>query len=41
MGKNVPRRVGQSEDGVHFDRHPEPVLYPDDDAWKEYEWEGG
>ena len=30
-----------SEDGIHFTRHPEPVLYPDNDEWKQYEWEGG
>ncbi len=30
-----------SEDGIHFTRHPEPVLYPNNDHWKQYEWEGG
>jgi predicted GH43/DUF377 family glycosyl hydrolase len=30
-----------SEDGIHFTRHPTPVLYPDNDEWKKYEWEGG
>lgn len=30
-----------STDGLHFTRHPEPVLYPDNDAYKEMEWEGG
>ena len=30
-----------SEDGVNFTRHPEPVLYPDNDPWKKYEWQGG
>ena len=30
-----------SEDGRHFSRHPEPVLYPGDDFMKEYEWPGG
>ncbi len=30
-----------SEDGRHFQRHPEPVLYPDQDFMKEYEWPGG
>jgi predicted GH43/DUF377 family glycosyl hydrolase len=36
-------RIGMawSTDGVHFTRHPAPVLYPDNDPWKEYEWEGG
>lgn len=30
-----------SEDGRHFKRHPVPVLFPDDDFMKEYEWPGG
>jgi len=30
-----------SEDGRHFKRHPQPVLYPDNDFMKEYEWPGG
>jgi beta-1,2-mannosidase len=30
-----------SRDGIHFSRHPVPVLYPMDDAQKKYEWEGG
>jgi predicted GH43/DUF377 family glycosyl hydrolase len=36
-------RIGMatSEDGIHFTRHPRPVVYPDHDAWQQYEWEGG
>ena len=36
-------RIGLAEsiDGTHFARHAEPVLYPDNDAEKKYEWEGG
>lgn len=30
-----------SEDGLHFSRREEPVLYPDNDSLKVYEWEGG
>ena len=30
-----------SEDGYHFKRDPAPVLYPDNDAEKKYEWQGG
>ena len=30
-----------STDGIHFTRMPSPVLYPDNDAYKKYEWEGG
>jgi predicted GH43/DUF377 family glycosyl hydrolase len=36
-------RIGlaQTADGFHFTRRATPVLYPDNDAWKKYEWEGG
>lgn len=36
-------RIGlaSSTDGLHFAREPIPVLYPDNDAQKKYEWEGG
>ncbi len=36
-------RIGMavSEDGLHFARSPKPVLYPDNDSYKKYEWEGG
>lgn len=36
-------RIGLAEsiDGFHFTRRAGPVLYPDNDAWKKYEWEGG
>ncbi|MCY3018501.1 MAG: alpha-galactosidase [Planctomycetota bacterium] len=36
-------RIGMatSDDGIHFARHPTPVLYPDNDEWKKHEWEGG
>ena len=27
--------------GLHFTKHPVPVLYPDNDSLKKYEWEGG
>jgi predicted GH43/DUF377 family glycosyl hydrolase len=30
-----------SDDGLHFTKHAEPVLYPDNDEMKVYEWEGG
>jgi len=30
-----------SEDGLHFARQGGPVVYPDNDPWREYEWEGG
>jgi predicted GH43/DUF377 family glycosyl hydrolase len=36
-------RIGMawSEDGINFTRHGVPVIYPDNDEWKKYEWEGG
>lgn len=30
-----------SADGLHFSKLPQPVLYPDHDSLKIYEWEGG
>lgn len=30
-----------SSDGLHFTRRLQPVFYPDNDAMKRYEWEGG
>ena len=30
-----------SEDGIHFKKMSEPVLFPAEDAQKEYEWEVG
>jgi len=44
VGKyNGTSRIGlaTSTDGVHFKRLPQPVLYPDNDFMKKYEWEGG
>jgi beta-1,2-mannosidase len=36
-------RIGlaSSADGLHFTRSEAPVLYPDNDGEKKYEWEGG
>ena len=33
--------VAISEDGLHFKKMPTPVLYPDEDSLKKYEWNGG
>ncbi|MEN9686023.1 MAG: hypothetical protein RLZZ28_1809 [Bacteroidota bacterium] len=30
-----------SKDGIHFERNPSPVLFPDKDAFLTYEWQGG
>ena len=40
-GRTCRIGLALSEDGIHFTRHPKPVLYPDNDQWKKYEWEGG
>jgi predicted GH43/DUF377 family glycosyl hydrolase len=36
-------RIGlaTSEDGIHFDIYPEPVLYPDSGAFLQYDYPGG
>lgn len=36
-------RIGlaESADGINMNRLPQPVMYPDEDNVKEYEWEGG
>jgi beta-1,2-mannosidase len=44
VGKHAgTSRIGLavSEDGLKFTREPKPVFYPDNDAMKIYEWEGG
>jgi len=33
--------IAWSTDGFHFNKYPVPVLYPDNDPEKIYEWEGG
>jgi predicted GH43/DUF377 family glycosyl hydrolase len=33
--------IAESDDGLNFTRHAQPVLYPDNDFMKPYEWEGG
>jgi len=33
--------IAESLDGLHFIKHSEPVLYPDKDFMKKYEWDGG
>ena len=40
---NMTSRLGLavSDDGLHFSKLPEPVLYPLEDSMKKYEWKGG
>ena len=33
--------IATSVDGIHFIRNATPVLFPDNDAYKKYEWPGG
>lgn len=33
--------IAASRDGIHFSKRSEPVLFPDSDAEKGYEWPGG
>lgn len=42
IGKRTSRiGLAESEDGIHMKRRKTPVIYPDKDNMKEYEWEGG
>lgn len=36
-------RIGlaESNDGIHFIKHPTPVLFPDNDAFQQYDFPGG
>lgn len=40
---NGTSRIGlaKSDDGIHFDRRPAPVLFPEQDEFQAIEWEGG
>ena len=40
-GRTCRIGLAYSEDGIKFTRHTKPVLYPDNDPWKKYEWVGG
>jgi predicted GH43/DUF377 family glycosyl hydrolase len=40
-GRTCRIGLATSSDGRRFTRWPQPVIYPDNDAWKQYEWEGG
>jgi len=33
--------LARSDDGLHFTKEPTPIFFPDNDAYKKYEWEGG
>lgn len=40
-GRTCRIGLAVSEDGINFTRHTAPVVFPDNDEWKKYEWEGG
>lgn len=42
VGKHTSRLgIAESTDGIHFERYPMPILYPDTDSQNEYEFPGG
>lgn len=42
IGKRTSRiGLAESKDGIHMKRRKTPILYPDQDPVKEFEWEGG
>ncbi len=40
-GRTSRLGLASSEDGIHFKKYPHPVLYPDNDAFKKYDYPGG
>lgn len=40
-GRTSRLGLAESTDGIHFKKYPEPVLYPANDAFKEYDYPGG
>jgi len=40
-GRTSRLGLAESTDGIHFTKHPEPVLFPDNDAFKQYDFPGG
>ena len=42
IGKRTSRLgLAYTTDGIHMDIQPEPVLFPAEDEWKDYDWPGG
>jgi len=41
LAKTSRLGLAWSDDGLHFTRRETPVLYPDNDIMKQYEWPGG
>ena len=40
-GRTSRLGLAESTDGIHFKKNPTPVLYPDNDAFQEYDASGG
>jgi beta-1,2-mannosidase len=40
-GRTSRLGLAESTDGIHFKKHPTPVLYPDNDAFQQYDASGG
>ncbi len=40
-GRTSRLGLAESTDGIHFKKHPAPVLYPANDAFKQYDYPGG
>ncbi|QEC66649.1 hypothetical protein FRZ67_04795 [Panacibacter ginsenosidivorans] len=40
-GRTSRLGLAESKDGIHFKKFPEPVLYPANDSFKEYDYPGG
>src|ERR1035438_8550110 len=40
-GRTSRLGLAVSDDGLHFKKYPEPVLFPDTSAWKQYDYPGG
>ena len=40
-GRTSRLGLAESTDGIHFTKHPKPVLYPDNDTQNQYDFPGG
>lgn len=40
-GRTSRLGLAESEDGIHFKKFPSPVLFPDNDAFNQYDYPGG
>jgi predicted GH43/DUF377 family glycosyl hydrolase len=42
IGRHTSRLgLAESDDGIHFRKHPEPILFPANDSQRKREWPGG